>query len=334
MIWSELRGRPQLLQLLQSAHRKELNHHAFLFCGPAGIGKKTAAGAFAAALNCTAHTQPCPGCLSCRKTAAGTHPDVRWIKPEGKTIKIDQMRSLKSSAYLKPHESYYQIGIISGADQLTPEAANCILKMLEEPPPNTVFILLAANPAALLPTVRSRCRQYLLPRLGLQALESILYDHGLKPDRTDVHYLCRLAEGNPGTLLSLAGGAGWNSYYEQALTVVGELGGDADISRIAASLSERDDLPLFLDIWILALRDILVKHATGQEEFIPAQEYKGRINQIAVKYSSGALLEAINAVMKLQKNLQSPVNPRLAMESALRRLKEVFSNANSRRDSL
>ena len=144
--------------------------HALLFTGPAGTGRKDIAMALALSLNCqnATHTEGhapsslsnlfCGKCKSCRKITAQTHPDIRAIQPDGTHIKIAQIRELCDTLLSKPLEARYRLIVIQEADRMNTQAANALLKVLEEPPLGTHFVLLALQPSELLPTIVSRCQ--------------------------------------------------------------------------------------------------------------------------------------------------------------------------------
>ncbi|MCW8399604.1 DNA polymerase III subunit [Legionella sp. PATHC038] len=104
--------------------------------------------------------EPCFACSDCQMVACGEHPDVEWVKPEksGGAIKVDQIRELQNNAYLTPQRTKYRLIVIEFADRMNLSAANALLKILEEPPPQTIFLLLAQQISTLLPTVLSRCQ--------------------------------------------------------------------------------------------------------------------------------------------------------------------------------
>ena len=134
--------------------------HAYLFTGPRGSGKETVAAALAKALNCTeTEHDSCDRCDSCRRVDEGVHPDVYWVRPEKKSrrIGVEQIRALEKAVNLKPSMARVKVGIIVDADCLSEEASNAFLKTLEEPPAQTVIVLLSAEPQRLLPTILSRC---------------------------------------------------------------------------------------------------------------------------------------------------------------------------------
>ncbi|MBI4473005.1 MAG: hypothetical protein HY646_10080 [Acidobacteria bacterium] len=150
-------------QLQRSLERGRLAH-AYLLSGPRGSGKERVARVLAQALNCDAHDHDaCPesvrGCDSCRRIAAEAHPDVYWVRPESKSrrITVEQIREFEKSINLKPTMARVKAGVIVDADCLGEEASNAFLKTLEEPPAQTVIVLLSAEPQRLLPTILSRC---------------------------------------------------------------------------------------------------------------------------------------------------------------------------------
>ncbi|MGH3968577.1 MAG: DNA polymerase III subunit delta', partial [Mycobacterium sp.] len=160
--------------------------HAWLITGPPGSGRSVAALCFAAALQCTSDGVPgCGRCHACTTTMAGTHADVRRVIPEGLSIGVDEMRAIVGVAARRPSTGRWQVVLIEDADRLTEGAANALLKVVEEPPPSTVFVLCApsVDPEDIAVTLRSRCRHIALVTPPAAAIAQVLVDgDGLAAD--------------------------------------------------------------------------------------------------------------------------------------------------------
>lgn len=332
MNWKDIYGRPQILRSLRAALAGGSVAHAYLFCGPEGIGKRTLAKVFSAALVCQrAQDEPCGSCPCCLKSEALTHPDIHWIVPEGKSLKIGQTRDIKRAVYFKPHEARRQVFILERAETLTAEAANSLLKVLEDPPLAAVFILLARSSAALLPTVVSRCQLFLLPRLDAESMAGILKASAHQLPLAESKRAIYSAEGIPGRALRLAR-AGRRELYPEAVSLLRQLSAEDFSITLADKLAADESLALFLETLLTVLRDLMVLRAAGKGRLVlPAGDVSACL---AGKLSFADLLEATEIVLKLEKDLESPVNVRLALESALRRLKEVFKNGDGGGDPL
>jgi DNA polymerase-3 subunit delta' len=161
-----------------SAHSSAMTH-AWLITGPPGSGRSVAALCFAAALQCTSDGVPgCGECRSCTTTMAGTHGDVRRVIPEGLSIGVDEMRAIVQIASRRASTGRWQIVVVEDADRLTEGAANALLKVVEEPPPSTVFLLCApsVDPEDIAITLRSRCRHVALVTPPPDAIAQVLID--------------------------------------------------------------------------------------------------------------------------------------------------------------
>ncbi|ULE35067.1 DNA polymerase III subunit delta' [Mycobacterium sp. IDR2000157661] len=180
--------------------------HAWLITGPPGSGRSVAALCFAAALQCTSDGVPgCGECRACTTTMAGTHADVRRIIPEGLSIGVDDMRAIVQIASRRPGTGRWQIVLIEDADRLTEGAANALLKVVEEPPPSTVFLLCApsVDPEDIAITLRSRCRHVALVTPPVEAIAQVLMDgDGLSED--EARWAASVSGGHVGRARRLA----------------------------------------------------------------------------------------------------------------------------------
>ncbi|MFI5509803.1 DNA polymerase III subunit delta' [Mycobacterium sp. NPDC051804] len=180
--------------------------HAWLITGPPGSGRSIAALCFAAALQCTSDGVPgCGECRACTTAMAGTHADVRRIVPEGLSIGVDEMRSIVQIASRRPGTGRWQVVLIEDADRLTEGAANALLKVVEEPPPSTVFLLCApsVDPEDIAITLRSRCRHVALVTPPVDAIAQVLVEtDGLTEE--DARWAASVSGGHVGRARRLA----------------------------------------------------------------------------------------------------------------------------------
>lgn len=184
MSFSEIIGHDYPKSLLGRLLQTGLLPHAYLFEGPDGIGKRRMALEFAKALNCErtagndAFNGACDQCPACRRVNSGNHPDVVQVTSSGVFIKIEQIREIQAAIFLKPFMGRKKVYLIDEADRMNQEAANCFLKTLEEPPADSILILITSRPFALLPTIVSRCQ-----RLRFQPLTSMQVEQYLVSKR-------------------------------------------------------------------------------------------------------------------------------------------------------
>jgi DNA polymerase III subunit delta' len=189
----QTRARRFLKQLMLSGHVP----HALLFSGMAGIGKADAAREFAKLLNCreVKDADACDRCIPCRKIAGDFHPDFYWVRSEGAFIKLEQIRELRKRVRFRPFEGSWRVIVMENAHKLREEAANALLKILEEPPAQNLFILLTLEPQMLLPTIVSRCCHVRFQPLEDHLIEDqLLRAHSISSDRAKE--IARLAEGS------------------------------------------------------------------------------------------------------------------------------------------
>jgi DNA polymerase-3 subunit delta' len=203
-VWRDVVGQPAAVEELgTAATTASAMTHAWLFTGPPGSGRSTAARAFAAALQC--EFGGCGECQACRTVLAGTHADVREVVPEGLSISVAEMRSLVQLAARRPSTGKWQILVITDADRLTEGAANALLKAVEEPADQTVFLLCAPSdhPEDVPITIRSRCRAVALRTPAPEAVAEVLVERdGI--EREVAEWAASVAGGHVGRARHLA----------------------------------------------------------------------------------------------------------------------------------
>lgn len=200
--------------------------NAYLFCGPEGTGKAEMAALCARALNCAGAHKPCDRCPSCLRALSGTHPDIVHLRPDGRGIPVDDVRGLIAQVAVRPFEGGHRAVVVHGADRMTPQAQNALLKTLESGPESCVFILLAGAPSKLLKTVLSRCRIVRFHPIDLALCADALERRGIARERAAA--LSAAAGGSVGRALALDGDAGYWALRERivrALRALPEPGG-------------------------------------------------------------------------------------------------------------
>lgn len=198
--FSGLRGQEKAKKLIRRALANDRMPHAFLFRGPEGVGKQLFARGMAAAINCRSGQQgeACGVCQSCRKFRSGNHPDFLVVSPEKGTVKIEQIRQMCQSLSYPPYESQTRVVLLEDVHGMRAEAANSLLKTLEEPPADNLLILTADSSKEVLPTIISRCQVVPFYSLDQHDTTQILMAGGGGLDRETADLLARLSEGSPG----------------------------------------------------------------------------------------------------------------------------------------
>lgn len=331
MPWNQISGQPVAVRLLRNSLQSGRVAHAYLFHGPEGTGKRQAALNLAKALNCLAggslhapSDDACGKCLSCRKIDEGNHPDVHLVVPDGAYHRIEAMRKLQKAVWLRPNEGRSHVILLEDADRLRDEAANNLLKILEEPPGPAVFVLLTSNPTALLPTITSRCQPVSFAPLP----ESIIVEHltgqaGQEPEQA--RFLAALSGGSLGRALELAQSKDLARLRDQAHRLADEISNldPIRILELAEALDkQKQELPKLLDLLALEMRDRI--HGAHQEAPWPSPEGKpareGLVHQGLEPY-----LTAVEAVERTRLYLSKNANTRLCLETLFFKLSRQSS---------
>ncbi len=252
--FEDIVGQKQALDVLEKAFKTKRLPHAYMFVGPEGVGKETTAKALFLKLVC--HKQKgCNQCIGCRKYIKGIHPDVEILSPQGKNIKIGQIRDLERKLRFIPLEAPKRLILIPQAEYLSREAANALLKSLEEPPPYTLFILIARSTDYLLPTIVSRTQVIRFRPLSQEALKDLLINRfGKIPE--EAFGLSVLAEGSIGRALRIS-----EKGYLEELSRLAHALQQPDptfLLGLAETLANlREQLPTFLELLLVWLRQSL-----------------------------------------------------------------------------
>ncbi len=342
-------GQERAVDLLQRSLKNGTHAHAYLFVGPAHVGKMALAINLAQALNCEDADAPCGQCPSCQRIASGIHADVQTIVlPEGDTaenesrtkISVDQIEALQHSANLPPFEGKYKVFIIDEADTFSIGAANRMLKTLEEPVARVVFILLTSNERRLPATVISRCQRVELLPLATAKIEAALSKNwGIDPTKATL--LARLSRGCPGWAVSAATN---DNLLQQRTERLDELmtiiGADYEtrfdyVARWAASFQKKDSeqsnpasntgrrlMQERLDMWTDWWRDLLLVK-TGSGDTITNIDHLPWLTDLARNHSLAQIRAVINSIQAAGNQLRQNANPQLVLEVLMLSLPET-----------
>jgi DNA polymerase-3 subunit delta' len=328
--WATIVGQPLAVRLLRRASEADRVAHAYLFVGPEGVGKRTAAWQLARVLLCAHRREagdPCGQCPSCSKLGAwpSAHPDFLFIGPEGRFIKTDQIRQLQSEMYARPSEGSRRIAVIDGADRLNQEAGNRALKLLEEPPDYVVLILLAQNIAGVLPTLVSRCQVVHFPPVRTQAVaEMLVGTYGVEP--AQAHLFAALSGGSFGRALTLQGDAGVQERRQQTLDLLlklPQMDDPALLGQAEGLEKQKENIAEWLDMLTIWLRDSLLVAQGVPEQLVINTDRLPAVYGLSRTLGSERLLQMLAALSETRVQLQRNANTRLVLDLLLLKLAET-----------
>lgn len=320
MTFDQIIGHERQKEILNRALASGRLAHAYLFSGPDGIGKRLMAMALARAIVCK-EQRGCGNCLACRKIDHQNHPDLHILEPDGKAIKIEQIRGFQRELNLKPLESPRKICMIEQADVMTVGAANALLKTLEEPRGDTLLVLLSSQPNRLLETIRSRCQPLPFNRHPNHRIQAELEKQlGIAPEES--HVLAALSEGS----FKKAFGKDRELYLDQRRVLLKTLTGLSSGSILptldfAEQLAaDKTVLPDILEIFQAFYRDVLMTlQGRGDEELVNL-DLKEKIHRVSAREDASTVLDKLEALIEVRQQLDRNVNRQLAMEVLLMKL--------------
>lgn len=319
MSFKEIAGQNTAKKLLQNGLAANRISHAYIFNGPPGSGQMEMALAFVQALFCTEGVEEaCGKCLECRKLAHGNHPDLQIVAPDGAAIKIDQIRELQRMFSYRSENGNPKAYIIDQADKMNVQAANSLLKFLEEPPSPAVAILITNNGKAMLPTIQSRAQWVPFSPLDPEILLQQLSDEGVPAAiaRCVVH----LAAG-----IELCRDLASQNWFAEIRNVVLQLGKEsagrggsplitAQQSVFKAGLG--DHLDTLFDLFHLWFRDMVQAQANRHDRIVFIDEWEF-ISKTAGTRSSGAWVSCMAYAAEAKKKLRYNMNGQLCLEQFL-----------------
>jgi DNA polymerase-3 subunit delta' len=319
--WNLL-GHEWAVDMLRHHIKHDGLRHAYLFAGPPGLGRRTLALRLAQALNCEkpiALGEPCLVCRTCKQTEAMQHPDLAVIQAEseGGILKVDQVREVQHSLSLKPYQSKYRVAIFLRFQEANDNAANALLKTLEEAPAHAVLILTADSPEQLLPTIVSRCEILRLRPLPVAAIEADLLERGLEPERARL--LAHISGGRPGYARRLVDDSSLLEKREERLNDLQTLLPSPRVEKFsyAEKLSkDKDTMRQTILIWLSYWRDVMLRVAQAETTLINVDRNM-EIEFLAGRLDLPTARRVVNDLEGALEKMERNVNSRLLAEVLL-----------------
>ena len=337
MIFSRIIGQEKAKRFLENVMHRKRVPHAYLFTGISGIGKTSTAKAFTMTLNCPSPSglDGCGVCPSCRKILNGNFPDFITIEPDGRKIKIEQIRELNRSLGYAPLSGGFRVCVIHRAEAMTGEAANSFLKTLEEPPSGNIFVLNATEPRDLLPTIVSRCQRVSFrPLKAEEIIRQLKKETNL--DGSSVAVLARAADGSLGRAFEM----GESNYLErrgiwlknlfelyvrssaEAMNMAVEC---AKETRVGLDQPGNKKVGLFdlLSVWATWYRDLLLVRTGAPRGLLINGDFREQLEKTASGVPLQNLILSFHMVDRAVRDLHRMRNSTLVLENTVLNLRKL-----------
>ncbi|MBP1970334.1 DNA polymerase-3 subunit delta' [Virgibacillus natechei] len=318
--WSEVAEvQPLASKIITNSIKKDRISHAYLLQGGRGTGKEAIALLLAKDLFCEykAAAEPCNACNACKRITSGNHPDVHWIEPEGQSIKIEQIKNLQKEFTYSGLESNKKVYVIKAADTLTSNAANRILKFLEEPSKQTTAIMLTENSQWIIPTIRSRCQVIDLQPLNPISFENRLVEEGMTKANA---VLMRALTNNLDDAFAMNDDEWFASARKLMVQLVGVFSNNPEDvflfihNHWVTHFKERKEQEQGLDLLLLAFKDILYYHIGNEDSMVFFAANDEVLEKAAMSFSQEKLVTVLNEILQAKRNLKQNVHPTLVIE--------------------
>ena len=324
----DLTGHEWAVDMLKKHIVHGTTRHAYLFSGPPGLGRRTLALRFAQALNCPTPLEagiPCGVCRDCKQIESMRHADLTIIQSEseGGILKVDQIREVRKTLFLKPYMSKYRVALFLRFHEANDNAANALLKTLEEAPSYAVLILTADNPEQLLPTILSRCEVLRLRPLSVEVVQRELESRGLENSRAKL--IAHISGGRMGYAIRLIEDDSLLEWREERLDDLLKLLPASRVEKFAYAdklARDKDSMRQTITFWLSYWRDVMLRTAQVEtplvnvDRNVEIEDLAGRMDLSSARNVVGGLESALG---KLERN----VNPRLLAEVLLMDLPKI-----------
>ncbi|GAM16405.1 DNA polymerase III delta prime subunit [Mesobacillus selenatarsenatis SF-1] len=321
------RLQPNVLKMIKNSIQKNRIAHAYLFEGMRGTGKKEISILLAKSINCQSPVdgyKPCESCLNCKRINHGNHPDIHLVEPDGLSIKKGQIQLLQEEFSKTGVESKNKLYSIVHADRMTTNAANSLLKFLEEPHAGTVAVLITEQAQQMLPTILSRCQLINFTPLSPGNMAEQLIANGIQPQMAPL--LAQLTN-NLEEALEISN----DDWFAQAQKIVLKLYEVLKKNSLEAMVAlqenwfmhfkEKEQIDRGLDLLLLIFKDLLYIQLGKKDQVVYLNE-SSRLEQFALQTSGRRLTEQMAAILEAKRKLHANMNPQLLMEELVLKLQE------------
>ena len=312
--------------------KKHVSHgttrHAYLFTGPPGLGRRTLALRFAQALNCQTPVEagiPCGQCRDCKQIEAMQHADLTIVRAEseGGTLKVDQIREARRSLTLKPYQSNYRVALFLRFQEANDNAANALLKTLEEAPSYAVLILTADTPEQLLPTIVSRCEVLRLRPLKIENVQSALENRGMETGQARL--IAHISGGRFGYAMRLIENDSLLEKREERLNELQSLISASRVEKFAYAdklARDKESMRQAVLIWLSYWRDVMLRSAQAETPLVNVDR-NVEIEDLAERLDLSIARRAVSNFEDVLEKMERNVNSRLLAEVLLLDLPKV-----------
>lgn len=324
MYFSQVAGQEEIKASLRKSINNKQVSHCYIFDGPKGMGKFDLALIFAQSLLCLDfHEEPCNQCKSCLKINSLNHPDLHIINEEETSIKRQEIDDLIDSVYKKPYESKKKVYIIRDAHSMTVQAANTFLKTLEEPPKDTLMILLTTNSNLLLPTITSRCQEVKFRNISKETIKSYLKEYSASNDTIEL--AANYSNGNLNKAINIIKGNDdiLNKREEIIKTFDRIIKSDSEIIYELENYfdQEKDNIDFIIEIMIIWIRDLLFVN-NNMENLVINKDYMSLLKAHGKNMRMNS--DIVEFMQNISDYIKSNVNYKLAVDNMLLKIQEVF----------
>jgi DNA polymerase-3 subunit delta' len=325
--WNLL-GHEWAVDMLKKHVANGSTRHAYLFAGPPGLGRRTLALRFAQALNCQTPVEmgiPCGQCRDCKQIEAMRHADLTVVQAEseGGTLKVDQIREARRMLVLSPYQAKYRVALFLRFQEANDNAANALLKTLEEAPSYAVLILTADNPEQLLPTIISRCEVLRLRPLRIEKVREDLESRGIESHRANL--VAHISGGRPGYARRLIESESLLEKRDERLNELQSLISASRVEKFAYAdklARDKESMRQVILIWLSYWRDIMLRTAQAETSLVNVDR-NVEIENLAGKLDLSVTRRVVRGLEDVLEKMERNVNSRLLVEVLLLDLPRV-----------